>query len=106
MVIRLKKIIYLVLGMTMLLIPSFYKRTFPNLNSLITIQKNLLNRQFTYLNKMTKHNLLDQPAPSDLVLNNQEGEPVELKSFIGNGKPSIIFFYPKDESYGCTKEVK
>ncbi|PKC01220.1 putative bacterioferritin comigratory protein, partial [Rhizophagus irregularis] len=48
---------------------------------------------------------MDQPAPSNLVLQNQEGESVELKSFIGNGKPSVIFFYPKDETYGCTKEV-
>jgi len=90
-------------------IPSFYKhknRNFSNLsNSVITTQKKSFNRQFTYSNKMSKHNLMDQPAPSNLVLQNQEGELVELKSFIGNGKPSIIFFYPKDESYGCTKEV-
>ena len=91
-------------------IPSFYKhknRNFSNLsNSVITTQKKSFNRQFTYSNKMSKHNLMNQPAPSNLVLQNQEGELVELKSFIGNGKPSIIFFYPKDESYGCTKEVK
>lgn len=78
-----------------------YKRNFSN--TIISLQKKSL---FTYSYKMSKHSLVDQPAPSNLVLQNQEGELVELKSFIGNGKPSIIFFYPKDETYGCTKEVK
>jgi hypothetical protein len=79
-----------------------HKRNFSN--TIITIQKKSFNKHITY--KMSKHNLVDQPAPSNLVLQNQEGELVELKTFIGSGKPSIIFFYPKDETYGCTKEVK
>ena len=79
------------------------------LSNSTTITQKKLNKQFIYSSKMfssdARHPLLNQPAPSNLVLQNQEGELVELKSFIGNGKPSIIFFYPKDETYGCTKEV-
>jgi len=76
----------------------------PILSNPTTITQKKFNKRFIYSSKM--HPLLNQPAPSNLVLQNQEGELVELKSFIGNGKPSIIFFYPKDETYGCTKEVK
>lgn len=32
------------------------------------------------------------------------GQPVNLTDFIGK-KNLVIFFYPKDESYGCTKEA-
>ncbi|CAH1756268.1 10645_t:CDS:2 [Entrophospora sp. SA101] len=51
------------------------------------------------------HPLIDKHAPKNLVLKNQEGESVELNSYIGNQKPCIIFFYPQDETYGCTREV-
>jgi peroxiredoxin Q/BCP len=50
-----------------------------------------------------KHKLLDQKAP-DITLPNQDGEIVQLSSFIGK-KPIVLFFYPKDETYGCTAEV-
>ncbi|CAG8555551.1 3054_t:CDS:2 [Paraglomus occultum] len=50
------------------------------------------------------HNLLNKPAPADVVLQNQDGENVNLGSFIGS-RPTIVFFYPKDETSGCTKEV-
>ncbi|CAJ0872333.1 12761_t:CDS:2, partial [Entrophospora sp. SA101] len=45
------------------------------------------------------HPLIDKHAPKNLVLKNQEGESVELNSYIGNQKPCIIFFYPQDETY-------
>jgi peroxiredoxin Q/BCP len=32
------------------------------------------------------------------------GQPVSLTDFIGK-KSLVVFFYPKDESYGCTKEA-
>ena len=32
------------------------------------------------------------------------GQPVNLPDFIGK-KNLVVFFYPKDESYGCTKEA-
>ena len=32
-----------------------------------------------------------------------DGGPVKLRERIG--KPLVIYFYPKDETYGCTKEA-
>ncbi|MGA3014464.1 MAG: peroxiredoxin [Bacteroidales bacterium] len=32
------------------------------------------------------------------------GQPISLTDFIGK-KSLVVFFYPKDESYGCTKEA-
>jgi len=32
-----------------------------------------------------------------------EAGPVELRERIG--KPLVVYFYPKDETYGCTKEA-
>ncbi len=34
---------------------------------------------------------------------NQEGKTVRIQEF--RGKPVLIFFYPKDDTPGCTKEV-
>ncbi|CAG8732830.1 Peroxiredoxin [Gigaspora rosea] len=48
--------------------------------------------------------LLKKPAPTNLTLKNQDGEDVCLGDFVGK-KPTIVFFYPKDETYGCTREV-
>jgi peroxiredoxin Q/BCP len=42
------------------------------------------------------------PAP-DVTAPNQEGKPTRLASF--RGKPVLIFFYPKDDTPGCTKEA-
>lgn len=38
------------------------------------------------------------------TLNDQMGQPFSLDSMIGK-KTIVLFFYPKDESYGCTKEA-
>lgn len=43
-----------------------------------------------------------EKAP-DFSLSNQEGKTVRLSDFAG--KPVLIFFYPKDETPGCTKEA-
>jgi peroxiredoxin Q/BCP len=40
----------------------------------------------------------------EFVLNNEKGETVSLRDFIGK-KAVVLFFYPKDGSPGCTKEV-
>ncbi|MCX6286534.1 MAG: peroxiredoxin [Bacteroidetes bacterium] len=40
----------------------------------------------------------------DFTLPSQDGGMVSLSQFIGN-KSVVLFFYPKDESYGCTKEA-
>ncbi len=42
-------------------------------------------------------------APA-FTLPSQAGEMVSLKDFSGR-KPVVLFFYPKDDSPGCTKEV-
>ncbi|CAG8805968.1 24610_t:CDS:2, partial [Cetraspora pellucida] len=48
--------------------------------------------------------LINKPAPTNLILKNQDGEDVCIGDFIGK-KPTIVFFYPKDETYGCTREA-
>ena len=39
----------------------------------------------------------------DFEAKNQEGKIIKLSQFLG--KPVILFFYPKDETPGCTKEA-
>ena len=43
-----------------------------------------------------------QKAP-DFVLPSSEGEDVSLKGL--RGKPVVLYFYPKDDTPGCTKEA-
>jgi peroxiredoxin Q/BCP len=43
-----------------------------------------------------------QPAP-DFTLPDQEGSPVQLSSL--KGGPVILYFYPKDDTSGCTKQA-
>ena len=43
-------------------------------------------------------------AAPDFTLPNQEGKPVSLESFLGK-KNVVLYFYPKDETPGCTKEA-
>lgn len=43
-----------------------------------------------------------KPAP-DFVLNDQHGKARSLKEF--RGKDVIIYFYPKDNTLGCTKQA-
>ncbi|MBQ6044882.1 MAG: peroxiredoxin [Bacteroidales bacterium] len=42
--------------------------------------------------------------PSFEVLD-QDGNAVRSEDFIGNGKKTIIYFYPKDNTSGCTAEA-
>lgn len=42
-------------------------------------------------------------AIPDVVLQSQTGETVNLKSFNGE-KCVVLYFYPKDDTPGCTKE--
>src|SRR5437763_2026853 len=42
-----------------------------------------------------------KPAP-DFELLTDEGERVKLSDF--RGKPVVLYFYPKDDTPGCTKE--
>jgi thioredoxin-dependent peroxiredoxin len=43
-----------------------------------------------------------EPAP-DFTLPDQEGKPVTLSSL--RGKWVVLYFYPKDDTPGCTKEA-
>lgn len=43
-------------------------------------------------------------AAPELTLPNHDGTPVKLSSLWASG-PLVLFFYPKDETYGCTKEA-
>lgn len=45
---------------------------------------------------------IGDPAPQ-FTLPDQDGKPVELASF--KGKRVVIYFYPKDDTPGCTKEA-
>ncbi len=36
-------------------------------------------------------------------LPNEEGEMIDIKDYIG--KPLVIYFYPKDDTPGCTREA-
>ncbi len=40
----------------------------------------------------------------DFTLNNQEGKPVALSDLLKKGNV-VLYFYPKDETPGCTKEA-
>jgi peroxiredoxin Q/BCP len=43
-----------------------------------------------------------QPAP-DFRLDDQDGRPVTLSEF--RGTPVVLYFYPKDDTPGCTREA-
>jgi thioredoxin-dependent peroxiredoxin len=47
--------------------------------------------------------VIGKPAP-DFSLPSTTGEPVSLRQFKGK-KTVILYFYPKDETPGCTKEA-
>ena len=40
----------------------------------------------------------------DFTLPSQSGEMVSLRDFLGE-KPVVLYFYPKDDTPGCTKEA-
>ena len=47
--------------------------------------------------------VIGKPAP-DFTLPSTTGEPVSLKQF-KNRKSVVLYFYPKDDTPGCTKEA-
>ena len=41
----------------------------------------------------------------DFTLPSQSGEEVSLRDFMGKKRALVLFFYPKDDTPGCTKEA-
>jgi peroxiredoxin Q/BCP len=41
----------------------------------------------------------------DFTLPSQSGEMINLSDFLGH-KPVVLFFYPKDDTHGCTKQAR
>ena len=45
----------------------------------------------------------DKMPPFEVV--DQDGQVVRSSDFIGNGRKTIVYFYPKDNTSGCTAEA-
>jgi thioredoxin-dependent peroxiredoxin len=41
----------------------------------------------------------------DFTLTSHSGEEVSLRDFVGKKRAVVLFFYPKDDTPGCTKEA-
>lgn len=54
--------------------------------------------------RRTKAKVTVGSVAPDFTLPSQSREMVSLQDFLGN-RPVVLFFYPKDETPGCTKEV-
>jgi len=52
---------------------------------------------------MTEKKLLIGDLLPHFIMNNENHEPIDISSF--SGKYLVLFFYPKDETRGCIKEV-
>ncbi|HVZ04609.1 thioredoxin-dependent thiol peroxidase [Hyphomicrobium sp.] len=46
----------------------------------------------------------DGETAPDFVLQDDTGSPVRLSEF--RGRPVVVYFYPKDDTSGCTQEAK
>ena len=54
--------------------------------------------------QLTKSKVEVGSIAPDFTLPSQSGQMVSLKDFVGE-KPVVLFFYPKDDTPGCTKEA-
>lgn len=54
--------------------------------------------------KQTKNRIEVGDLAPDFTLPSQSGEKVGLKDFVGK-KAVVLYFYPKDDTPGCTKEA-
>jgi peroxiredoxin Q/BCP len=52
----------------------------------------------------TKSEVKVRSIAPDFTLPSQSGQMISLKDFIGE-KPVVLFFYPKDDTPGCTKQA-
>lgn len=46
---------------------------------------------------------IQETAPLNISVQDQDGNSVSLSEYLG--KPVVIYFYPKDDTPGCTKEA-
>ncbi len=60
-------------------------------------------RSSSNINSMTQKIEVGSKAP-EFSLPDQKGKRVNLSDYLGKTN-LVIYFYPKDESYGCTKEA-
>jgi thioredoxin-dependent peroxiredoxin len=71
----------------------------------ILVLNNLSCSQDPKTNNMaTVHKLATGDKAPLFTLPDQSGEQVSLSDFIGKSSV-VVYFYPKDETYGCTKEA-
>ena len=70
----------------------------------IIILINFSCQQETNKNNMKTEKIKIGDKAPVFTLPDKDGKPVNLSDFIGR-TAVILFFYPKDESYGCTKEA-
>jgi peroxiredoxin Q/BCP len=54
--------------------------------------------------RQTKDKVKVGSVAPDFTLPSQSGEMVNLRDFLGQ-KPVVLFFYPKDDTPGCTKQA-
>jgi peroxiredoxin Q/BCP len=54
--------------------------------------------------RRTKDKVTVGSVAPDFTLPSQSGEMVSVKDFLGM-RPLVLFFYPKDNTLGCTREV-
>ena len=68
------------------------------LNKIISVVIKLIEKK---MNKGATHLKVGDKAP-DFITKNELGETVKLSDF--RGKKVVLYFYPKDDTTGCTKE--
>ncbi|MGH3144239.1 MAG: peroxiredoxin [Rubrobacter sp.] len=54
--------------------------------------------------RRVKHSVVVGSVAPDFTLRSQSGDSVSLKDFLGR-RPVVLFFYPKDDTPGCTKQA-
>ena len=54
--------------------------------------------------QLTKSKVEVGSIAPDFIIPSQSGQMVSLKDFVGE-KPVVLFFYPKNDTPGCTKEA-
>lgn len=70
---------------------------------LVAIMLDFSNKNHIQNNKSMKAIQVGDMIP-DFTLPDQNGTPFDIKSVLGN-KKLVVYFYPKDDSPGCTKEA-